>query len=243
MTFDQADFDIRCEWGERGVAVLAPISDALIIVDVMSFSTCVSIAVVRGATVFPYRWGDDSRFTYARSVNAELAGSRGKSRFSLSPASMMELSQGDRIVLPSPNGSSLTLSTGPTPTLAGCLRNSQAVARAAGKFGRRISVIPAGEKWREDNTLRPAYEDLLGAGAIIRHLEGTRSPEARLAEQAFLGAQEDLLGHLRECASGKELREKGFEEDIALLAELDVDGCAPIFKDGAYQAARELLHD
>ena len=26
MTFDQQEFDIRCEWGEQGVAHLAPIS-------------------------------------------------------------------------------------------------------------------------------------------------------------------------------------------------------------------------
>ena len=42
MTFDQREFDIRCEWGEQGVARLAPISDAVIIVDIMSFSTCVT---------------------------------------------------------------------------------------------------------------------------------------------------------------------------------------------------------
>lgn len=31
MTFDQAEFAIRCEWGERGVSQLSPISDAGII--------------------------------------------------------------------------------------------------------------------------------------------------------------------------------------------------------------------
>ena len=36
MTFNQCEFDIRCEWGENGVHQLAPISDAVIIVDVLS---------------------------------------------------------------------------------------------------------------------------------------------------------------------------------------------------------------
>ncbi|MDD5705724.1 MAG: 2-phosphosulfolactate phosphatase [Kiritimatiellae bacterium] len=237
MTFDQREYDIRCEWGEQGVARLAPISDAVIIVDVMSFSTCVTIAAARGATVFPYRWRDDSRIAFARSVGAELAGPRGKSRFSLSPASLLQVPPGTRLVLPSPNGSTLTLSAGPTPTLAGCFRNAQAVARAAMGFGTRIAVIPAGERWKEDQTLRPCFEDLAGAGAIIRHLAGSMSPEAQVATDAFRGVASDLLARLRQCSSGKELIEMGFEEDIAIIAQMDVDDCAPIVRDGAYGKA------
>lgn len=54
MIFDQAEFDLRCEWGEQGVAQLSAISDVIVIVDVLSFSTCVEIATSKGATVFPY---------------------------------------------------------------------------------------------------------------------------------------------------------------------------------------------
>jgi hypothetical protein len=59
MTFDQAEFDIRCEWGLQGVMTLAPISDVVIIVDVFSFTTCVEIATNQGALIYPYR-GDDA---------------------------------------------------------------------------------------------------------------------------------------------------------------------------------------
>ena len=52
--YDQDDYDVRCEWGLHGVQRLAPISDAVIIVDVLSFSTSVVIAVERGAVIFPY---------------------------------------------------------------------------------------------------------------------------------------------------------------------------------------------
>jgi 2-phosphosulfolactate phosphatase len=55
MNFDQAVFDVRCEWGQQGILQLAPISDVVIIVDVLSFSTCVDIATSRGAIAFPYQ--------------------------------------------------------------------------------------------------------------------------------------------------------------------------------------------
>ena len=52
-TFNQHEFDIRLEWGLKGVEILAPISDVIIIVDVLSFSTCVDVATGMGATVYP----------------------------------------------------------------------------------------------------------------------------------------------------------------------------------------------
>lgn len=55
MNFDQAEFKVRCEWGEKGVVQLAPISDVVVIIDVLSFSTCIDVANSRGAIVFPYQ--------------------------------------------------------------------------------------------------------------------------------------------------------------------------------------------
>lgn len=58
MFYEQTDFDIHCEWGMSGIEKLSPISEVAIIVDVMSFSTCVDIAVNNSACVYPYRWKD-----------------------------------------------------------------------------------------------------------------------------------------------------------------------------------------
>jgi 2-phosphosulfolactate phosphatase len=48
MYFDQQSYDIRCDWGLAGLTHLSPSSDAIVIIDVLSFSTCVDIAVANG---------------------------------------------------------------------------------------------------------------------------------------------------------------------------------------------------
>ena len=232
MIFDQAEFDIRCEWGAQGIAQLAPISDAIVIVDVLSFSTCVEIAVSRGARVFPYRWHDESAQAFAQFLKAELATKRGAG-YSLSPASLAAIPAGTRLVLPSPNGSTLSLATGQVPTLLGCLRNRTAVAQAALTYGPRIAVIPCGERWA-DGSLRPAFEDLVGAGAIISCLPGARAPETMAAEMVWRLAQADLLRQLKHCASGKELSERGYAQDVELAAQLDSSACVPVLQQGAF---------
>lgn len=231
---DQANFTIRCEWGMQGVATLAPISDVIIIIDVLSFTTCVELATAQGAIIYPYR-GDDAA-GFARSVGAELATKWGGSGYSLSPHSLTQLPAGLRLVLPSPNGSTLSLGTGDTPTLAGCLRNYEAVAAMAMGYGKRIAVIPAGERWYPDPALRPSYEDWLGAGAIISELNGTLSPEARAAHAAFRDAVDELETLLAQCSSGKEQIERGHAENVTLAAAANVSTCVPVLVDGAYRS-------
>lgn len=239
MIFEQAAFDIRCEWGLAGVTQLAPISDVIIIVDVFSFSTCVDLATSQGAIVFPYRGPAEQAAEFAQSVNAVLAAKWGGSGYSLSPHSLVQVPAGLRLVLPSPNGSTLSLSTGQTPTLAGCLRNSAAVAAAASTYGHKIAVIPAGERWRTDGSLRPAYEDWLGAGAIISHLAGRLSPEARAARAAFRDAQAELGQLLGQCPSAQEHIELGLPENVQLAAALNSSVCVPLLVDNAY---RQVQH-
>jgi 2-phosphosulfolactate phosphatase len=237
MYYDQLPYDIRCEWGLPGIEQLAPASDVVVIVDILSFSTCVDIAVSRGAVVYPYKWKGGPH-EYDRSsidAGAQLASQeRSAARFSLSPASLTGIAPGTKLVLPSPNGSALSLATGIRPTLAGCFRNAKAIALAAQMLGTAILVVPAGERWA-DGSLRPAIEDLLGAGSIICHLNGKKSPEAQIAQAAFLSVESRLEATLRACSSGRELIERGFEQDVRLAAQLDASDTVPALRDGAYQ--------
>src|SRR5690349_3274785 len=124
---------IDCQWGRAGAAQEA---DVAIIVDVLSFSTSVTVAAERGARVFPFL-GDPAAL-------AELVGAKAASRVrsgiepSLSPVSMVSLEAGDTIVLPSPNGARCSLAATAPHVFCGSLRNAVVVAEAAADAGERI---------------------------------------------------------------------------------------------------------
>jgi 2-phosphosulfolactate phosphatase len=239
----QSDAAVCCECGPNAVAALAPGCDVVIVVDVLSFSTCVDVATARGAIVFPYRFRDASAAGFASSVGGELAGENPRG-YSLRPASLTEIESGTRLVLPSPNGSTLSLGAGRAVTVAGCLRNRSAVARYAASIAAsgRILVVAAGEKWR-DGSLRPAFEDFCGAGAIIDALPESlsRSLEARAAQEVFRQSRDELTRSIEDCASGREKFARDQAEDVALAAALDVSDCVPVLNDGAYCASSERL--
>ena len=231
---------VHCEWGLNGVELLRGQAAVMVIVDVLSFSTAVDVAVHRKARIHPFPWGDDdaARDEAAR-LGVRLAASRrAGGQLSLSPASLMKLNPGERLLLPSPNGSRLTLACGEATVLAGCLRNASAVAAKALKLaeGRDIAVIPAGERWA-DGSLRPAIEDLVGAGAVIEALGFDGETEAVVARDAFRAARPHLKATLLNCRSGLELSGRGHELDVEIAAEFDVSRCAPVLRNGAYEDA------
>jgi len=227
MMFDQADFQVRCEWGLPGLRKLAPACDLVILVDVLSFTTALDIATSRGAVVFPFSLKDQSAAHFAASLGANLASGNRKVGFSLSPASLEGVPDGYRLVLPSPNGSALAFHARHAAVLAACLRNATSVARAAARRSSTFAVIPAGETW-STGELRPCLEDLIGAGAVIANLPGSRSPEADLAVACFERFRADLAGALRKSGSGRELIERGFACDVDLAVEIDVSSNVPV---------------
>jgi 2-phosphosulfolactate phosphatase len=235
-----------CEWGARGIEVLGQRAAVLVIVDVLSFSTAVDVAVSRGAAVYPFPFDEPQEAQHAANrVGAVLAHRRGSAggAFSLSPASLLGLSHGIKLMLPSPNGSRLSVIADRLPhripVLTGCLRNAATVAKAARVMAGDgpIAPVPAGERWA-DGSLRPAIEDWLGAGAILDRLNGPCAPEAQVAREAYRAAGHELARLVRLSVSGRELVDRGFAGDIDLAVEEDVSACAPVLIGGAYRAAR-----
>ncbi|WP_205855914.1 hypothetical protein [Phytoactinopolyspora endophytica] len=63
------------EWGRAGGEETALGATFAVVVDVLSFTTTLSVAMDQGATVYPYRWKDDSAADYAHAHDAKLADS------------------------------------------------------------------------------------------------------------------------------------------------------------------------
>jgi 2-phosphosulfolactate phosphatase len=233
MYYDQGKYNIRCEWGEQGVTALLEGCDAIVIVDVFSFSTCVDIALQRGASVVPFRTREEATEHQQREPGSIYVVPRGQCGISFSPRSMMNTLPGARLLLASQNGATLSLMTGTKPTFTACLNNRTAVAAHVLKVGLNIAVIPGGERW-PDGSLRPALEDSIAAGALIAKLPGSRSPEAEAAESCFRHFSADLQSALRHCASGRELEDKHYELDAEIAADIDSSQCIPRLVAGAY---------
>jgi 2-phosphosulfolactate phosphatase len=231
----QQGFDVRVDWGMPGLRNVAALCPAVVLVDVLSFSTCVDIACARGAAVLPYPHKDASAAAYAAQHRALLAGPREQGGLSLSPGSLQAVAPGTRLVLPSPNGSTLARACHAPIVIAGCLRNASAVASLVMRSSDGpVAIIAAGEQW-PDGSLRVALEDLIGTGAIVHALPGSKSPEALAAEAVFLAARDHLHDKLTACASGRELVERGYADDVRLASQLNSSSCVPRLVDGAFQ--------
>jgi 2-phosphosulfolactate phosphatase len=248
----QSGFDVRLCWGPAGLRALGAEVDAVALVDILRFTTALDVAVGTGAQVFPQPWPVDFSGPDRYPAVTEVADASGPRGLSLSPASLTALGAGERIVLPSANGSHCSaLAAGLRAIVVGSsLRNAGAVARwllrkTEGSPAHPIAVVPCGERW-PDGSLRPAIEDLIGAGALVSALrsgdEGrSLSPEASAAVAAFESAQSDLPGTLAASTSGRELQAKGNGDDIGWAATLNASTCVPVLgADGAYVAAGDV---
>ncbi|CAN5229155.1 hypothetical protein BH09PSE6_BH09PSE6_03370 [soil metagenome] len=231
---------ISFEWGLEGARALAAARvDCIVVIDVMSFSTCVSVAVERGAQVLPYPWRGERAEAFARKHDAVLASATRSlvpGEYSLSPTSLSVIPPGTRLVLPSLNGSTVAsaLDDFDGEVLIGAIRN-RAVTAARCATHQSIGLVACGERW-PDGSLRPADEGLLGAGAYLAALSGRRTPEASAAEAVFAAHAADLKEKLATCQSGRELEEEGFAADLAWTAAIDTGRTAARYCDGIIAA-------
>jgi 2-phosphosulfolactate phosphatase len=210
----QTAYGLRHDWGLPGAAAVAAGSDVAVVVDLLSFTTTLSVAADAGIAVLPYRWVDTEAERFAREHDATLAVGRSAvrtSQISLSPVSVRAANPAPaRLVLPSPNGSTIAhhLADCSGALIGACLRNTTAVAEWISAKYRpgtaTIAIISAGERW-PDGSFRPCVEDLWGAGALLAALRARGwkdlSPEAAVAEAAYHGVRCELHDGLRACAS------------------------------------------
>ncbi len=240
---------VRFEWGPTGAVATAVDADLAVVVDVLSFTTTLTIAVEQGIEVHPFPWRDERAAAYAAEHDAVLAVGRLEAGpdphpVTLSPAAMTRVSGVVRLVLPSPNGSTICATLGAAPkgpdVVAGCLRNAAAVAdRLTPRLrdGAVLAVVAAGERW-PDGSLRPCAEDLWGAGAVLAALVdrgvADLSPEAELALEAWRAVAPRLPDRLHACAGGRELAAAGFAADVEIAGQVDVSRTVPHMDGGVF---------
>lgn len=246
---EQAAYDVRLDWGPTGGAAVARGADVAVVVDVLSFTSTLSIAAARGTRVYPFPWKDERAAAFAAEKRAVLAVGRFEAAAldnpppSLSPAQLLEAEPVDRLVLPSPNGSTICAALADAgPTIVGAsFRNRAAVARWLAPRvadGAVVAFVPAGERW-PDGSLRPALEDLWCAGAVLAALDLTSrsvSPEAEHSAVSYGAVAGDLAGALARIASGRELAAVGYAADVAAAAVLDADDVVPVLTDDGFVA-------
>lgn len=233
-------------------------ADTVVVIDVLSFSTAVDVATARGATVYPWHEGGPSAVAAAQEHDAVLAAGRAATSatpWTLSPASLQSIPPGTRLLLPSPNGATLSgiAQAQGLRTVAACLRNASAVAHWLAQRGGHVLLVAAGE-WAGHtasgvgtHAWRTALEDWLGAGAIASALQQTPgvalSDDALAAAARFDRCVNDLHTHLARCASGRELIERGFPNDVRLAAQHDISTCVPLLSDGYADASSRTIPD
>jgi 2-phosphosulfolactate phosphatase len=240
------DSSVHVEWGPIGAALAADRGDVVVVVDVLSFSTTLSMAVARDFTCLVYSKAEIEALggpaTAAIRLGAKPLGKRrglDPGQVSLSPASLLGAEPGQRVVFTSLNGATVVAAAAKAPALlVGAPRNATACAQvaaglmAATRAG-RVTIVACGERWSSIEPgvvgARPAVEDWLGAGAIsagMADLGYSLSAEARIAAAAWRApaALQDLAG----CVSAAELRAAGFALDVELALEVDADEKVPV---------------
>ena len=107
---NQNEYDVRFDWGATAAERLSSASGVRVVVDVLSFTTAVSVAVDRGIAIYPAP-SDDATARKSAEIDAALAVGRREvtpdRSWSLSPAHLRVAPAPPRLVLPSPNGSTI----------------------------------------------------------------------------------------------------------------------------------------
>jgi 2-phosphosulfolactate phosphatase len=243
---DESRYAWHMEWGRRGARAGAERGDLIVIVDVLRFSSAVIAAVQNGLIVYPVGREQDPA-ELAQRMGAELAiGSKdvpGTGRYSLSPQTLASGVPGTKVVLPSLNGSACSaVARQGAAVVAGGILNARAVAdycvAAQERTRNGVTIVACGEQWQDagedEDHLRPAVEDYMGAGAILSHVQQTLSPDATVCRAAFQGTAELVEALIWECSSGRELRDKGLEDDVRFCARLDAYAVVPVLLGGAF---------
>ncbi|HEX6525974.1 MAG TPA: 2-phosphosulfolactate phosphatase [Streptosporangiaceae bacterium] len=223
--------------GARQAAVRG---DVVVIVDVLSFSTEIALAVAEGKTCLVYSDAELESMGGAEVVAASLD-ARPYRRFQhfvadgaqLPPARSSPSVSGERVLFRSANGASAARAAETAPELLiGSLRNARACASHVGRLlagtdVQRVTLVACGSVAGPggEHRFRPALEDWLAAGQIAAHLASfglVLSPEAHAAARSWPGAE-----MLPACVAADALIAADLDEMVELAFAIDSSGAVP----------------
>ena len=142
---------VGVEWGLQGALNYAPSVDAIVVVDVLSFSTSVTVAVGRGAQVWPHPGGPGAR-QLADEIDGLLAGRRTLTtarRCRRPRCSTCPPARGSSCRRPTAGRSRIPLRRNRVGSLPGrCATPRRSVATWPRSLTiETVVIVPAGERW------------------------------------------------------------------------------------------------
>lgn len=196
-TNNKMQAELRLGWGMKGVRAALRDRDAIVIIDQLRFSSTVVTAIARGFVIEP---ATDKRLRTPGYGNSPYMFAHRK------PA---------RIVMSSANGAFLAMNAKNAKyVLFGSILNAKAVADYIDALGCSATLIAAGEKTADIDSLRSrhekeqcehnsiyAKEDLLAAGAISHFSAMQKSKACASAEEKFRRHAKRLHSALMATAS------------------------------------------
>ncbi|MER6526101.1 2-phosphosulfolactate phosphatase [Streptomyces sp. NPDC001508] len=252
------DSPVHLDWGIDAAQLAASRGDAVVIVDALSFSTTVILAVAHGAAVLPLARAELERTPDLAELEAEhrarlLANDPADRQLGDVLTDVGKIQPGDRVIVPSQNGGTICSAITDAPAAAiGSFRNRTATAEwgarllAAGTVG-RLTLVAAGSSWSQmgsRNALRPCIEDGVAAGAVAAALRDSGlglSVEASAMAAAFddVHSNHDIATWLRDTVTGRWLKSlDGPPDDVIDAGRLDASPVVPsLAPDGFFHDA------
>jgi 2-phosphosulfolactate phosphatase len=145
--------------------------------------------------------------------------------------------KGKKLILTTTNGTRAFhfVSSG-KEVLVGSFLNIGAVARRCLESGKDLLIFPSGD---EGNF---SLEDTICGGMLTELIEQkARKPisltdTSQCAQILYQRFKDDLLGAFRLSHHGKELINRGFEDDLVYCAQIDITSLVPVFRGGVIRA-------
>ena len=139
----------------------------------------------------------------------------------------------ERLVLPSPNGSTIAFALRDGgATVVGA---SPAQRHRGGAVARRPTSGRRGRRGGRRRAVAGRLAAARGRGPLGRRRRRRRpsvtrglSPEAQLAADAFAAVRDRVPEAVAGCASGVELVDAGYADDVRIAADLDVSDVVPV---------------